>query len=396
MPLANTAARYGAVTKCFHWATALMIITLIPLGIIATNLPFDTDAAMARKAWLFSAHKTLGILLFVTALARILWAITQTKPAPLHPERRVESFLAEMVHWLLYGSLIMVPLTGWLYHSASSVGAPIWIPGIGKLPWIPQNESVAHSFAALHIIFERVLAVSLVLHVVGALKHHFMDRDATLRRMWFGKAEATADPVPHNPALPVVGAGVAWAAALLIGTGMGLFAMSETPAAPTVQLQQAASDWQVQDGTIAIRVTQFGSVTEGQFSDWTSAITYDPETGTGDVTTTIAIPSLTLGTVTDQAMQTDYFNAAEHPTATYQGNISREGDGPHMATGTLTLKGTAIPVSFPFDLTITDDTATMTGTLTLNRIDFGIGSDDTGSLAAEVEVTLNVTAAKGG
>ena len=76
----------AASTKTFHWLTALLILTLIPLGWYANQLPFDTGAELAFKAQLFSYHKTLGVAAFFVALLRILWALTQPKPAPLHPE----------------------------------------------------------------------------------------------------------------------------------------------------------------------------------------------------------------------------------------------------------------------------------------------------------------------
>ncbi|MGR3839457.1 MAG: cytochrome b, partial [Cognatishimia sp.] len=74
MALTNTAARYGSITKIFHWLTALLIFTAFPLGILAHDAPYDTSNELTRKALLFSLHKTVGILAFVTALLRILWA----------------------------------------------------------------------------------------------------------------------------------------------------------------------------------------------------------------------------------------------------------------------------------------------------------------------------------
>ena len=104
MPLSNTNTRYGSVTRAFHWLTALLVMTLIPVAIVAYRLPYETSEQLALKAWLFSLHKTLGITVFFVALLRIVWAITQSKPAALHPERKAETFVAETAHWLLYGS----------------------------------------------------------------------------------------------------------------------------------------------------------------------------------------------------------------------------------------------------------------------------------------------------
>ena len=159
MPTSNTPRSYGSVTKTFHWLTVLLILTAIPLGIIANKIAYDTSEALEFKAFLFSMHKTVGVTAFFVALSRILWALSQPKPAGLHPERRAESFLAELVHWLLYGSLLLVPLSGWIHHASTSGFAPILWPFGQDLPMVPKSESLAALTAGLHIVFERVLAL---------------------------------------------------------------------------------------------------------------------------------------------------------------------------------------------------------------------------------------------
>ena len=88
MALSNTSTHYGGITKTFHWLTALLILTLIPLGIYANGLPYETSEQLAEKAWMFSLHKTLGVTVFFVALARILSAISQPKPGLLHAARQ--------------------------------------------------------------------------------------------------------------------------------------------------------------------------------------------------------------------------------------------------------------------------------------------------------------------
>ena len=395
MPVANTSQQYGTLTKTFHWLTAALIVTLIPLGIVANKLPYETSEQLAQKAFLFSLHKTFGVTLFFVALARIIWALSQPKPASLHPDRKIETLAAETVHWLLYGSLLLVPLSGWIHHAATTGFAPIWWPFGQNLPFVPKNDALAHTFASLHIIFERVLVASLLLHVAGALKHHFIDKDATLRRMV--TTPELPDLAPHETkrAAPVLALG-AWAAALTIGAGLGLFAAKDTVAA-VPQLEEAASGWQVTDDSqISIAITQFGANVEGQFADWTAEIEYDPDApadAKGSVRVTIAIASLTLGSVTDQAMGFDYFNTADFPTAIFEANIAEGGES-HIATGILTIKDTVVPITMPFDLGFEGDTAFMSADLTLDRRAFGIGNNmtDESSLAFPVAVTINVEA----
>jgi len=314
---------YKSVTKLFHWLTALLILAIIPLGMIANDLPFETDTELARKAWVFSIHKTLGVAVFFVALLRILWAVTQAKPGPLHPNRKAETFLAEVIHWVLYISLVAVPLTGWIEHAATSGFAPIWWPFGQSLFFVPQSDAVAGVFAGLHWMFGKLMIASILLHIAGALKHQFVDRDATLRRMWFGRANAPV-VAPH---VTHFGPRVA-ALATFIAVGFAAFAFGfldrhETTIAATA-LDEVASEWVVQDGEIAITVAQFGSDVSGSFADWTSEISFDPAPADimGDVTTVISIGSLTLGSVTSEAMGADYFDAETFPTATFTAQMA--------------------------------------------------------------------------
>ena len=391
MSQANT---YSSVTKIFHWLTALLIITAMILGLIANDAPFETGEQLAFKASLFSLHKTLGVTIFLVALLRILWALTQTKPGPLHPERKAEMMLAEIVHWLLYLSLVIVPLTGWIEHAATTGFAPILWPFGQSLPFVPQSEAVAGAFAALHWIFTKVLGVAILLHVAGALKHHFVDKDDTLRRMWFGnKVMPQVPPHASKVGAPVLAAGVFAVAA---GTAFALgWTEEHGETIEAAALADVPSDWVVQEGDIAFTITLFGGETPGSFGDWTSSISFDPAPADvmGTVETVIAIGSLDLGSQTAEALGPGYFDAEGHPTAVFAADIKPEGDA-YIADGTLTIKGTTVPVQMPFTLDIVDDTATMAGQVSLNRLDFNIGESqpDESSLGFGVDVAITLTA----
>ena len=397
MAAGNTIDSYGTVTKTLHWLTALLILTIAPLGAIANRLPYDTDAQLALKAQLFSYHKTLGVIVFAVALARIIWAITQPKPGELHPDRKAETFLANLVHWLLYISLVAVPLTGWVHHAATSGFAPIMLPIGQDLPLIPKNETLAELFAGLHWIWSKIMIGAILLHIAGALKHQFVDKDATLRRMWFGRTDAP-ETGQHSGGL------VAPVAALLIyalatGAGAATGILGHETAEAQAELAEVASDWEVRDGTISLTITQLGSPVSGTFGEWTAAISFDPEAaGTmGNVSTTIAISSLELGSVTGQAMGADFFDVGSFPTANFQADIVAAETG-YIADGTLTIKGNSVPVALPFTLEIDGETATMSGEISLDRRDFGIGQSvgDESNLGFGVDVDIDLTAVRGG
>ena len=397
MALTNSATRYGAVTKTLHWVTALGILLAIPLGIVANDAPYATSDELAWKALLFSMHKTLGVTIFCVALLRILWALSQPKPAPLHPDRRLESWLAETVHWLLYGSLVLVPLTGWMHHASTAGFAPIWWPFGQTLPFVPRSDSVADVTAALHIVFERVLLIAVGLHVLGALKHHIVDRDATLRRMLPGRTEAGDARHGHRLLLPLASAVGVWAAALGAGATLGVFE-HEASAAQIAALDEVESDWAVQDGALSIAVMQLGSEVTGSFADWTADITFDAlETpgNAGEVTVTVAIGSLTLGSVTSQALGADFLAAERFPTATFTADILRNESG-YVADGTLSLRGAEVPVTLPFEVSVEGQTANMQGRTTLDRRNYeiGEGTTDSGQLGFDVDVIVDLQATR--
>ena len=401
----NTRSAYGSVAKAFHWLTALLILTVLPLGIVARNMAdaltvagaTPGDAAIARVALLFSIHKTLGLTVFFVALARIAWAFGQAKPGLINGNRRAEALAAETVHWLLYGSLVAVPLSGWVQHAATTGFAPIWWPFGQDLPLVPKGELLAERVRILHYLLQWVLAGAIILHVAGALKHHLIDRDATLRRMLPGAAAGEPARAQPGHALPLVTALAIWAAVLGGATAMGGFAARDSAPAPAPALAQAESDWLVETGELKIAIRQLGSRVEGNFTDWTAAIDYtevpDSEGRHGSVEVTVAIESLTLGAVTSQALGAGNLEAAAHPTARFTAEII-SGDQGLEAQGTLQIKTFEVPLVLPFVLTLDGDSAQASGSATVDRRDFAIaeGMRDEGSLGFAVEIAFALRA----
>ncbi|QGX98619.1 cytochrome [Roseovarius faecimaris] len=401
----NTLTRYGSVAKSFHWLTALLILTIVPVGLVAQNLAetlAQADTApdqtlISRATFLFSLHKTLGMTVFFVALLRLLWAVTQTKPGLLNGDKWLEARAAETVHWLLYGSLILVPLSGWVHHAATTGFAPIWWPFGQSLPFVPKDDALAETAATLHHLLIYVLGGALLLHIAGALKHHLIDGDATLRRMWPGTTEAHPTAVQPGHALPALGALLVWALVIGGAASLGWFKAHEVRSTTPVTLAAEGGNWQVQEGVLQITVTQMGSEITGSFSDWSALIQYaetPDETGKhGEVEVTIGTASLTLGTVTSQALGAGYLQADAHPTALFKGDIISVDNG-LQAKGNLTIRDVSVPATLPFDLSIDGDTAEAKGAMTVDRRDFNMGLDvtDEGSLAFAVEISFDLTA----
>ncbi|WP_029030020.1 cytochrome b/b6 domain-containing protein [Salinarimonas rosea] len=421
MPAHNTTTGYGAVSKALHWAIAALVLTMIPLGLVAVEWRYDTSDALATKALLFSIHKTLGVAVFFLALVRIGWMLGQPRPVPLRPERRLETALAEGVHWLLYVSLVAVPLSGWVQHAAAAGFAPIWWPFAQTLPFVPRSADVAAAAGAVHATFTKLLMAALALHVAGALKHHLVDRDGTLARMLPGRlASAATAPVPvqRRALAPVLGAlvvyGLVGGAVVTLAQGGGDTDARPGVALPATPVAATSSSWIVESGELTFTVRQMGSPVTGRFARFDADIAFeetpDADGRHGFVTVAIPIASMTLGSVTEQARGPEFFDAESHPAARFAADIvaaekgGGEGgeaggeEGGYRAQGTLALAGAEVPVALPFTLDIVDGVATASGTVTVDRRDFGMGESypDEATVGFSVEIGVSLTARRGG
>lgn len=176
MALRNTPDRFGAVSKLLHWATLVAVATTVPLAWIMQEMPLGV-AKFEAYGW----HKSIGILILTLTLVRLAWRWSNPRPRPLAGpvwQRR----LAAAVHAGLYACLIAMPTVG-LLHSAAA-NTPVSVFGLFVLPPpIGPDRALVEPLATAHGALALALLGLIALHVAGALKHHLLDRDATLRRM---------------------------------------------------------------------------------------------------------------------------------------------------------------------------------------------------------------------
>ena len=372
--LTNTTQSYGILARALHWLVALLILGAVVLGLYANNMPTGSETEAAAAIRIFSLHKTLGMAAFAAALLRILWALVQPHPVPLHPQKRLETFAAAAVHWALYAAIVVLPLSGWVHHAAQPGFAPILWPFGQGLVLVGPSESLARVSGHVHHLAGWVLYGTLVLHILGALKHVLIDRDATLGRMTRGIAAGSPALIRRASVLAPVAALLLWAGVISYGalSARPSDAAAPPPAAQSQAQAETGGNWQVQGGSLSFGVMQMGSAVTGSFPDWTAEITFDPQTGTGSVLVTINTATLSLGAVTDQARGSEFFNTEAHPAALFRADIAPEGDS-FAAIGTLSLRGVELPVRLPFTLELAEGNAHMEGQLTLDRRDFGMG-----------------------
>lgn len=176
MSMKSSPTAYGAVAVAIHWLSAILIIALLISGMLADEA---TDAG--HKASILTAHAPMGIAILILTLVRIAWwwrFDTQCEPLGGDPAWQVK--MAKAVHGLLYLVVLAMAASGIAMFVLSGAGDIIFGGAGGPLPDFADFTSrIPHGIGA------KLLLALFVGHAGAALYHHFIKRDATLKRMWF-------------------------------------------------------------------------------------------------------------------------------------------------------------------------------------------------------------------
>ncbi|WP_375740932.1 cytochrome b [Pseudomonas boanensis] len=174
----NSPSRFGLVSIILHWGVALVFFGLFGLGLWMVELNY-------YSSWYKTApeiHKGIGILLFVVMLARFGWRFASPPPPALPNHGPMTRLGSKLGHLVLYVGLFAVMISGYLISTAEGRGISVF--GLFEVPAtltaIPDQEDVA---GVIHEYLAWGLVIFAGIHALAALKHHFIDRDATLTRM---------------------------------------------------------------------------------------------------------------------------------------------------------------------------------------------------------------------
>ena len=400
-------ARYNWLARQLHWIIAAAILLMFFLGFTMTALPLS-ETRLTMIAW----HKWLGITILTLAVARLLWRYLSVRPDDHHPAvPAIMNRAAKLGHLALYALLLIVPLLGWLYSSAA--GFKVVLFELVPIPdLVGKNKQLADLLAELHEIFAWTLLVLVIGHVAAVVIHHLRFKDPILTRM-------------RPSALHVI----ALVAAIWFGTALFVYYRFVNPpvatvteeTANTIEKEKSAaqttadrtadpSSWQIATETskLDFTATQKSAPTTGSFTIYRlEKLLFDaskPEDAS--VTVVVDINSIELGNtlIAQTLLGKDWFNVAEHPTATFSASGFKPlGDNRYQLNGELTINGITKPQ--PLTLTITEQTdpangarqLTATGEATISRLAFNIGQGEwssTETLADEVLLSISVNAIK--
>lgn len=179
MTTRTTNPSYDLISKLLHWSMAILLTGLFAVGLYMTGLDYYDPLYHSLPWW----HKSIGLLTLFLLFIRIIWKLTTTEPKPLKTHKKWEKSLSHFLQKTFYLLIFLIGISGYFISTAEGKGIDFFgwfeIPAI--LPELSESQAdlvgEAHEFMAI------LLAILVGLHAAAALKHHFIDKDETLKRM---------------------------------------------------------------------------------------------------------------------------------------------------------------------------------------------------------------------
>jgi cytochrome b561/polyisoprenoid-binding protein YceI len=397
------------VAIVLHWLLALGMAVQVGMGFAMPHNGPESFAPM-------QLHKSIGILILILTLARLAWRLGHRPPPPV--EGGFAGFLAKAVHFGFYVILLVGPLTGWAIVSTARLKVPTFLFGTVPWPHLPLPASINHPMEEVHEWLGWIALALFVLHVIGALRHHYLLHDGILKRMAPGGSVAAVLALLVATVALYFGVGSYVSATYLVPAMERMKAeraarVAAPEAAPTVApttepvptptptdtATPAAEEagpppvWTIQGGKrLGFTVSGGGEAYRGSFSDWSGAITFDPDhPESADLRITVKLASASLGNATTDAMLqgAEFFASSANPTATWRSTkVTQTGPNRYRASGTLSLKGASRPQTVTFTLSGKDLKRHVEGSASIDRTAFGVG---TGDAAASVDKLVSLS-----
>ncbi|MCF6274843.1 MAG: cytochrome b [Robiginitomaculum sp.] len=179
---------YNKIAVLLHWGIGGLIVLLLAFGFLMDNIPKDN---LSLRVTVFNWHKTIGLLILVLSVFRLVWKLTHKAPAPLRGVKPWEKLVSKTVHALFYVFMIGMPLVGWAMISTSRFPSYLFNWAKLRIPempfWQGLEKSAKHDvnefFEETHELMAFAAIALILLHVFAALKHHKAGKDILVRMM---------------------------------------------------------------------------------------------------------------------------------------------------------------------------------------------------------------------
>jgi cytochrome b561 len=173
-PAATQGLRHAQTTIVLHWLTALLVVALWTIG-----QTIDFAPKGAARVDYRSIHMTLGATLGAVLIIRLAWRASRGGMLPAL-QQGLMLVVARATHWVLYVLLLTTVVLGVLnvWARGDSIYNLVTVP-----QWHPGDRPFIHQIGDWHALAANAVLIVAGLHSAAALFHHFVLRDATLRRM---------------------------------------------------------------------------------------------------------------------------------------------------------------------------------------------------------------------
>ncbi len=159
-----------------HWLTLLVVIGMFASGLWMVDLTYYSDWYKTAPHW----HKSVGLLLFAITLVRLMSRASTRRPPTFGS--KFEKLASKLGHSAIYLVLLALFTSGYLISTADGRAIEVFnwfaVPGFGA--FIENQEDLA---GEVHFYLAWTLIVLASSHGFAALKHHFIDKDDTLKQM---------------------------------------------------------------------------------------------------------------------------------------------------------------------------------------------------------------------
>lgn len=190
MPLRNTKTRWGVISIALHWIVVLLFVTLGVVGLLMTEMRLSP-----QKVQVYALHKSTGLTLLALMTLRLLWRMVSGRPSHAPVKWTWERWAASASHVALYVLLFAMPISGWVYNSASNF--PLQYFGLFNLPaLVPPDPALKEAAVEVHETLFWIICAVVAVHAGAALWHHFVRRDDTLARMVPGLRDPSPGDTP--------------------------------------------------------------------------------------------------------------------------------------------------------------------------------------------------------
>ena len=384
--------RFSNTAIFLHWCVAGLIVSQFVLAKLAENARHH-DKILEQLA-LLANHKSLGITILVLALIRLAYRLATPTLAPPTTMSRWQISASKVSHVLLYGFLFALPLSGWLMSSAKAYSVS-WFNLVALPDAVAPNKGLAEFLQTSHYYLAEALFVIALIHILAAIKHHFIDKDDVLKRM-SGTLSWALFILVIILALSFLGR--------IFNSPPETATITQTTTSiqkPLTSIKEPQSSlpmWQIdyEQSFIKFVGDQAGAPFEGEWKSWSAEIQFDAaqlDQARFNVSIDLSSGFSNNQERDDTIRSADFFDVASFPKAVYRASNFSDNSGSFQSFGELSMKGVGVETPMNFQVELTDGIKVLSGSASLNRFDWNIGSGDwtdTSWVGENVQVKVRV------